>query len=66
MEYIEEHGNILDKVPDKISFAPRAMLKKWHQIIIQKILTWFDSSIVKESQLICAMPWIFYDGWFKQ
>lgn len=39
MEYIEEHGNILDKVPDKISFAPRAMLKKWHQIIIQKILT---------------------------
>ena len=38
MEYIEEHGNILDKVPEKISFAPRATFENGTKSLYRKFL----------------------------
>ena len=38
MEYIDEHGNILDKVPDKISFAPRATFKNGNKALYREFL----------------------------
>ena len=35
-------------------------------MISLEIFTWFDSSIVKQSKLIYAMPWIFSNDWFER
>ena len=38
------------------NLVPRAILRKypWHRMIWRKVFTWFDSSIVKQSELIYA------------
>ena len=46
------------------NLAPRALKKKqlWHCMISREIFTWFDLSIVRQSELIYAMLWIFHNG----
>ena len=35
----------------------------WHRMILVEIFTWFDSSIVKQLELIYAVRWIFCNSW---